>query len=253
MKKKSLFSAALVCSLGLLLTGCNQGQGLTLTEQDQQLVTEYAVSVLMKYNAGSNMRVLSGQELLQAETEEQARQDREARRQQLAEEYQGSQQAEETVSGSGTAAGSDSESETIANIEDLGSLMALDQITITYQNYEITDSYGEPDEEIMMAMDAAEGKSLLVAHFTVTNHSSETSHLDVLSQDGKFRLKADGKTLQAEYTLLLNDLSMYKGDLEAGASIDTVLIFEVSGEQEAAESLELIVSMGEQSGRITLK
>ncbi|MBQ9991527.1 MAG: hypothetical protein IJP31_11420 [Lachnospiraceae bacterium] len=253
MKKKSLFAVMLACSLGLALTGCSQSQELTLSEQDQQLVTEYAVNVLMKYNAGSNMRVLSGQELLQAEAEEQARLEREAKRQQLAADYQDSQQTQETVSGSSTSAGSTSEAETIATIEDLGNFMALDQIAITYQNYEITDSYQEPDGMGMMAIDAGNGKSLLVAHFTVSNNSGETRHLDVLSQNGKFRLKADSKAVQSEYTLLLNDLSMYKGDIEAGASLDTVLIFEVSQEQAAAESLELIISMDGQDGSITIK
>lgn len=255
MKKKSLFAVALVCALGLAVTGCNQNQELTLSQQDQELVTEYATSVLMKYNAGSNMRVLSGKELLQAEAEDQAAKEREAKRQQLAEEYQQSQQAQGTATtvSSGGKTQTTVPEQSIAMVEDLGSFFAIDQMTITYQNYEVTDSYGQPDEEVMMAMDATAGNSLLVAHFSVTNNSSETVHLDILSKEGKFRLKAGDKTLQSQYTLLLNDLSMYKGDIEAGATIDTVLIFELSQEQVNAESLELIVSLGEQRGSIVLK
>ncbi|MGN0306584.1 MAG: hypothetical protein ACI4DN_00055 [Lachnospiraceae bacterium] len=255
MKRRNIFAAVCICSLGLALTGCgdlNVGQELTMTEEEQKLVTEYAANILMKYNAGSNMRVLSGRELLLAEAQEEAQKEQEEKRQQLAEEYQNSQGTKNVTTVSGNSSLGSSEAEMTA-IEDLGSFFAFDSLSIVYQDYEITDSYGQGDEEIMMAMDATAGKKLLVAHFAVTNNSSETVQLDVLSREGKFRLKADGTTLQSQYTLLLNDLSMYKGDIEAGAVVDTVLIFELSQEQAEAESLSLLITLGDQRGSITLK
>lgn len=255
MKKKNLLAAVFICSLSLMMAGCKEQEvALSLTEEEQQLVAGYAASVLMKYNAGSNMRVLSGAQLEQAQIEDQARKEKEARRQQLAEEYRNSQQENpQIVGGSDTTGGQKGTVETTPTIQDLGSFLALDNFTISYQNYEVTDSYGQPDQGLMMAMDATEGNKLLVAHFSVTNNSGEMQQLDVLSLGGKFRLKADGKTIQSQYTLLLNDLSMYKGQIEAGGTIDTVLVFEISEQQEAAERVELIVSLNGQQGSISLK
>ena len=46
---------------------------------------------------------------------------------------------------------------------------------------------------------------------------------------------------------------MYKGEIEAGATIDTVLVFEISEEQVSPSQLELTVSLGEQKGTINLQ
>ncbi|MCI6811335.1 MAG: DUF5067 domain-containing protein [Lachnospiraceae bacterium] len=254
MKKKKLLVAAIICSFGLTMAGCG-GQELTLslTEEEQKLVSGYAASVLMKYNVGSNMRVLSGEELTQAEIAEQAQKEKEARRQQLAEEYRNAEQVSQTTSSMNTSGSQSGTGETIAAIEDLGNFMALEDFSITYQNYEVTDSYGQMDDGLMMAMDATAGNKLLVAHFSVTNNTGEVRELDILSMGGRFRLTVDGKTLQSQYTLLLNDLSMYKGQIEAGVTMDMVLVFEISQEQEAAESMELIVNLNGQKGSIVLK
>ena len=260
MKKRNLFLAALICSLGLSIAGCGN-QELTLTENEQQLVAEYAASVLMQYNAGSNMRVLTGKRLELAETEEQARKEQEAKRQQAAMEYQnGRGTASATTTTTTTVGGAEgivtstTAVQNVTAIEDLGNFFAADGFSITYQNYEVTDSYADPQEgDLMMSMDATAGRKLLVAHFSVTNNSREAAMLDVLSLGGKFRLKIDGETLQSQYTLLLNDLSMYKGEIEAGATIDTVLVFEISEEQVSPSQLELTVSLGEQKGTINLQ
>ena len=254
MKKKKLLVAAIICSFGLMMAGCG-GQELTLslTEEEQKLVSGYAASVLMKYNVGSNMRVLSGEELTQAEIAEQAQKEKETRRQQLAEEYRNAEQVSQTTNSMNTSGGQSGTGETIAAIEDLGNFMALEDFSITYQNYEVTDSYGQMDDGLMMAMDATAGNKLLVAHFSVTNNTGEVRELDILSMGGRFRLTVDGKTLQSQYTLLLNDLSMYKGQIEAGVTMDMVLVFEISQEQEAAESMELIVNLNGQKGSIVLK
>ncbi len=262
MKKRNYLIAALICSLSLSLAGCGS-QELNLTESEQKLITEYAASILMQYNAGSNMRILTGRELELAEAEEQVRLEQEARRQQAALEYQnaGGEAGTTTTTTVGGAEGmvtSTAAGDNVAAISDLGNFFATEGLSagfsITYQNYEVTDSYSDPQEgDLMMAMDATPGKKLLVVHFSVTNNNGEAALLDVLSLGGKFRLKIDGETILSQYTLLLNDLSMYKGTIEAGATMDAVLVFEISEAQSAPGELELSVALGEQRGVIRLQ
>lgn len=256
MKKRNFILAVLMCFLGTSITGCSEQELITLTEGEQQIVAEYAASVLMQYNAGSNMRVLTGKKLAQAEAKDQARKEQEARRQQAIMDYQSANGTKKmtTVGPDGAVTTTTPGENSVAVIEDLGSFFAVDGFSITYQNYEVVDTYADSHEEnMMMAMDATTGNKLLVVHFAVTNNNGEAALLDVLSLEGKFRLKADGETFQSQYTLLLSDLSMYKGEIAGGATVDTVLVFEIPEELSAPGSLELVVSLGEQKGTISLQ
>ncbi len=220
MNKKNRIRLITVCMSGILLTGCaNQYPNLSLNEADKKLVANYASSVLMSYNAGSNMRVLSGTEYEIAQAEETARLEKEERRRQLAEEHEqknevSSETNTEAENGSEGGNGGEVTAEipSVPSIEDMGSFLSLADYSISYQYYEVLDSYTGSQESSAMAVDAGAGKKLLVAHFGVSNHSDQVNHLDILSQDIDFSLTAGSETIQAEFTLLLNDLSMYKGD-----------------------------------------
>ena len=260
MNKKNLRRVISICMFSFLLTGCaQQYPNLSLSEGDQKLVTNYAVGILMKYNAGSNMRVLSGAQLEIAQIEETARLEKEARRQQLADEYAAGKKNDENASQDSTittvgSGGEVSESSVaaVSTIGDLGSFLSMPDYSITYQYYEILDSYVSTEDHSAMALEAGDGKRLLIAHFAVTNNGAEAAHLDVLSQDIDFRLVTGTKEVPAEFTLLLNDLSMYKGDVEAGSTLDTVLVFEVTDEEAAVGGLQILVSMGSSEGSINL-
>ena len=115
----------------------------------------------------------------------------------------------------------------ISYITDMSQVIGTDAFSIVYDGYEITDSYPNSGDDILMAMDATSGKLLMVTKYKVTNISGQTENFDMFSKKGKFRLDLNGERYKSQYTLLLDDLSMYKGDIESGESIDTVLIFEV--------------------------
>jgi len=107
MKNRKI-SLMLLFSFALTLTGCNKEEniqnqnqvvvtetpeeidetGFGITLEEQRMCAEYAAGVLMKYNAGSNMRVLEGMKLQNMEAKEQAQKAQEEKREQLAAEYQ---------------------------------------------------------------------------------------------------------------------------------------------------------------------
>lgn len=257
MKKIKINTILLVVLAAVLLTGCNKEEAAVpeeeimesgLTEAQQQMYAEYAAGVLMKYNAGTNMRVLEGQQLVREEEEENARKEQQAKREQRVEEYQQNKNQE-------SSSVSDNSASAVAYIDDMGTLLGMESFSIVYTGYEITESYpSEAGEDIFVAMDATPGNTLLVAKFAVTNTGSDTQNFDMFSEQGKFRINVNGKTVGAQYTLLLDDLSMYKGDIEAGATVNTVLVFEIPQEQaEGLGSLNMTIRTEDISGTMLLQ
>lgn len=255
MKKNKLASFLIICMFSAMLVGCNKEETeviieteeenmFGLTESEQKMYAEYAAGVLMKYNAGSNMRVLEGQTLIDQEAKEQAAKEQAEKRAQLAAEYEANKKSSSTKDkqNSGSGSSSTSEGTGVSYISDMSVATGTENFSISYVGYEVTDSYPNTGDDIFMAMDATQGKVLLVTKYNVTNISGQTEKLDMFSKQAKFRLNLNGKRYQSQYTLLLDDLSMYKGDIDAGAIIDTVLIFEIP-ETEASNISDMVLSI----------
>ena len=110
-------------------------------------------------------------------------------------------------------------------INDLSTATGTEAFSIQYDGYEVTSSYSGMED--FFTVEATPGKVLLVTKFAVTNISDQSENLNLYSAQTKFKLKLNEESYKAQQTLLLNDLSMYKEDLEAGATAQTVLVFEI--------------------------
>lgn len=258
MKKNKLTSFLFICMFSAMLTGCNKEETeaavevgteeenmFGLTEGEQKMYAEYAAGVLMKYNAGSNMRVLEGKTLINQEAKEQAQKEREERREQLAAEYEANKKNNSSKNdgqSSGSSSSGSSSGTGISYISDMSAATGMDAFSISYEGYEVTDSYPSSGDDVFMAMDATQGKVLLVTKFNVTNISGQTENFNMFSKQATFRLNLNGERYKSQYTLLLDDLSMYKGDIDAGENIDTVLIFEIP-EASASNVNDMVLSI----------
>lgn len=240
MKKNKLASFLIISLISVMLIGCKKEEAVVeveveteeenmfgLTEDEQKMYAEYAAGVLMKYNAGTNMRVLEGQTLKNQEAKEEAAREQAARREQLAAEYASNKNDSSKKENQSSKGESSSASQGISYISDMSAATGNNAFTITYAGYEVTDSYPNSGDDILMAIDAGQGKLLLVTKFLVTNVSGQTENFDMFSKQAKFKVNINGTGYKSQYTLLLDDLSMYKGDVDAGNTIDTVLIFEI--------------------------
>lgn len=258
MKKNKLTSIFIICMFSAMLVGCNKEKETEvaveveteeenmfgLTESEQKMYAEYAAGALMKYNAGTNMRVLEGQKLINQEAKEQAAKEQAEKRAQLAAEYEANKNSssknENQSSGSGSSGSSQGTG--ISYISDMSVAAGTNAFSVTYDGYEIADSYPNSGDDLLMAMDATQGKLLLVTKYRVTNISGQTENFDMFSKQAKFRLNLNGERYKSQYTLLLDDLSMYKGDIDAGATINTVLIFEIP-EAAASNISDMVLSI----------
>ena len=257
MKKSKIIFFLIICILVTVLTGCSKKEAedivgveveeenmFGLTGSEQMMYAEYAAGVLMKYNAGSNMRVLEGQQLINQEKKEQAAREQEERRQQLAAEYEANKKNNSNKNETSNSGGfGDSSGERgVSYISDMSVATGTDAFSIIYDGYEITDVYPNSGDDLFMAMDARAGKVFLVTKFSVTNNSGQTETFDMFSKQGKFRLNMNGERYKSQYTLLLDDLSMFKGDVEVGETINTVLIFEIP-ESAVANVNDMVLSI----------
>lgn len=256
MKKNKLAFFLIIGMCVMMLGGCKnkeeaviaavEEEGIFgLTESEQKMYAEYAAGALMKYNAGTDMRILEGQTLINQEAKEQAEREQAAKREQAAAEYEAnkknnSNKNDESNSSNGSSGSSGGSG--ISYISDMAQATGMNAFSIIYDGYEITDSYPNSGDDMLMAMDATSGKLLMVTKYKVTNISGQAENFDMFSKQGKFRLDLNGKRYKSQYTLLLDDLSMYKGNLDAGETMEGVLIFEIP-ETEASNIDEMILSI----------
>lgn len=273
MKKNKVTSLLIIGICSAMLVGCNKDKDeavaevvveteekymFGLTDSQQKVYAEYAAGVLMKYNAGSNMRVLEGKKLTQQEEKEQALKEQQEKREKAAAEYEANKKTnkKENQSSTSNSGSSSSNSSTggISYISDMASATGMDSFSITYDGYEIADSYPNSGEDVILAMDATEGNLFLVTKYRVTNTGSQTEDFNMFSKQAKFRVSVNGERYKSQYTLLLDDLSMYKGDVEAGETIETILLFEIP--ETAASNINdmvLYITVGDEVNSMQLQ
>lgn len=248
-----------LCLIALAFSfACTAGCGnmaAEVSEENQKLVAEYAAGLLLKYNAGGGSRILEGQKLAEEEAKEAAEAEREQKRLQAAADYEASKgQPKESSSGGNGGNGTGTAAQE-SYLEDMAPLFGFDNFSVRYTDCEITDSYPSDNrEDMFMAMDATPGKKLLVAKFAVTNEGSQAEDFDMFEKQGKFRLNTQEGSIGSQYTLLLDDLSVYKGEIEAGQTEEMVLIFEIS--ETLAENpgeMTLSVSCGGNKGKLRMQ
>lgn len=269
MSGNKLAPFLIICMCSAMLVGCNKEEEeivtetvieteeknmFGLTDSEQKMYAEYAAGVLMKYNAGSNMRVLEGQTLAKQEAKEEAAREQAARREQLAAEYEAnkSQSNKTDNQTSGSNSSGSSQGSSVSYISDMAVATGMNLFTITYSGYEIADTYPSSGEDALLAIDAGQGKSLLITKFLVSNISGQTENFDMFSKQPKFKVNLNGANYKSQYTLLLDDLSMYKGDIEAGAIVDTVLVFEIP-ESVASNLGDMVLSVTTEDGTSSMQ
>lgn len=242
MKKRVIGGLAVVCS-ALIATGC--GNSIPeMTEEQQELVVEYAAGVVLKYDKNYEGK------LVELTLEEDAAEEAEAP---TAPENEELPESTESVENDVTII------DNTENVEEvtytIESLLQLDPVGITYMGYEISDLYPSENEgdDLYFIMNATDGNKLLVLKFLAENASDQDMELNIAESNARFKIDVDGVTKNALTTMLVNDLAYYKGTLAAGESTELVLVCEISDAQaEEISSLSLIVKSVDNTATISL-
>lgn len=215
----------LLCGIGAacILTGC--GTTVELTEEENEVITEYAVSLLLKYDKNYNNHLVDltlyeeEQDSLQ---EEMPKEDVVPEQEEpLPEENQESETVDTTVA--------DAEEEVpISSIEEF---YGIPGFTFQYTGYDIAMQYPEMTEntaDAFFAMEASPGTQLLILKFQAINQSGVESELNMMDYNTKIKVSVNGEASKfALSTMLLNDLQTYRGSIGAYELAELVAIVEV--------------------------
>ncbi|MEG1848598.1 MAG: hypothetical protein RR238_09035 [Lachnospiraceae bacterium] len=223
-KGKQYLTMAVVMSQVLLITGCQNSTIPEMTAKQTELVSEYAANLMLTHNKNASTGIATQEEI----AKEEAKQERQRKRDEAA--ANAAQKTEES-----NAAGTTGTTEASPTYVEMNQILGLEGTTITYQGYEVCSSYPSGEEESdYFALDAAEGKQLLVVKFAL--NATEEREINILEQYPLFRIAINGGNPKPILTtMLLNDLSTYKDTVLANTPVETVLVVEIP--QEEAENI----------------
>lgn len=233
-----IMALALALAAAFTFTGC--GEALyEMTPEEESAVVSYASHVVAKYNSYQrDGEVFVSQEILDGEEEEEkdSPPDTQQEMPDTQQEISDTQQSDEQSADQNSQGAGDQES-TVSIKEALG----LDGITAQYGGASLCGVYDKSDS---FAVDAEPGKQLLVMSVKLTNETGEAVNLDILQKKPSFEAVVNGdKNVQAQMTILPNDLATYQGSIPPGESVDTVLIFQVPEEMESVSGIELGITI----------
>lgn len=238
MKKVSVLLCGVAAAL--LMTGC--GEMPDLTESETELITEYAVGVMLKHNRMQSSRLVDVAVDEDAEEEEPEA---------VIEEPEEQPEPAETAE----AADVSRDEETQPSVSSVEQYYGISNIMITYTGYETAASYPHQTEEAapFLSMDATPGTDLLVLKFNAQNSTGEDQALNLLGYGARFRVSVNGGASKgALATMLVNDMQTYNNVIPANSAVELVTIVEVP-QGTGVGSIDLILRGGEQDGTLHLQ
>ena len=263
MKKLlGLFSAVLISSFLLCACGSEVPE---LSEEDNELVAEYAASLLLKYDANYNGLYATEEEVAAADElalkEAERKRETEEKKAILEGYKNGSQSSdsEESDDDSGNSTGTDQTVEpaiTLADNVDFVTFLEMEGFSVVYTGYTISDTYPvNPDENTFLTTHTTEGNKLVVINFDVTNTLNQQAELDLLTKKIGFNVIIDQSIEEPSLvSMQLDDLTTYSGKFKAGETRKLMLMIEV--EQATAEQigkLDLKLSYHDNDGNVPLQ
>ena len=245
MKNKKMRPCIILLAGTLLvsLSGCGNTIP-ALSEEQEALVVEYASTAVLKHDANYqgklvDLSTLSNEE----ETPEEETTQEPVEEADIPKEPEQMQEPQQDVLSAEQA-----EAEIQADAEQI---LGLQDVSLTYSEYEVDEFYPKNGNEIYFVMNATPGNNLLVVKFTLRNLLNEEQ--DIQIQPGTVRVKIimNGEEKNALTTMLLNDLAAYQGTLGPNEETELVVVGEYPVEDlQVIDSLS--VKLKNESGEVIL-
>lgn len=244
MKTKSAEKIIILGMVSCLLMGC--GNSIPeVTEEEASLIATYAADVTLGHNKESKSRLIDT-EAEKARLEELSAKIADLNKKQAAEE---NAETGQTYVNDGAAV------QTEYKAENMADFIGLDGFQVSYDGYEIKNSYStDESDEWEPTFDATTGKNLLIVKLKITNVGGVPAVADVLSKDMMFSIQGDnGIGGMAFVTMLLNDFAFAQDEMEAGESRQYVLITQIDENITETQTLSLHMKKGDENMIVTLQ
>ncbi|MCR5033668.1 MAG: hypothetical protein K6A92_12515 [Lachnospiraceae bacterium] len=244
----------------LLLTGC--GSAIPeLSEEDSELVSNYAAELLLVYGTNYDSRLVDTsvmpEDLLKLQEQWAAEEAAALAEQKESEESTdlpddggAAAQSSDTGNGSTPSGGPKSTNE---HQTDLTTALKIPEgMTAEFVGYDTFQSFVGGDNNAFSIV-ASPGKQLLVVQLNFYNGSGMDQELDFLDAFPNIIARINhAHANSAQLTVLTNDLITYKGNVPAGDSRLLCLVFEISDSITSIESLDLVITISNDVNAVTL-
>lgn len=271
--KKFTCVICITALLVLTLAGC--GSVPDMTEEQEEMVSEYAVSLLLKYDEANHSRLVDVDSTIAAyeaakklhdqaeeayykriEEEENKRREEAQNQDDKNSEYSQNTAASDN---DGNGHGNDGEDgygrndgsggAVVVDNASIEEFLGLSGFGFVYAGFDIMNDYPEDSMDFVPYISASEGGDLCVVYFNVTNMSSDSKTLDILNMVPMtyFKLAINGDNFHSVLrTLLEDDMAVYEGDFAPGETKRLVLITEVR-EGTQISTVDLRITQGSDS------
>lgn len=259
--KRGYISIVISLTAMLFLTACASIP--EMEPEEEEMVTEYAASLLLKYDSENHSRLVPVDNYISAydtakrihdDAEEKYYADLKAEEEQRKMEAKAQEELNNKASESDTVFIEDGEEQKevsgtpVVDARSIADILGAKDFSIEYSDFEVVDSYPDGVEDVFFSMDATSGNQLLVVGFNVTNLSSQDNELDVFNVDPTFKLSVNGGKYSSVFKtfILEDDLSLFLGNFSANQTQRLVLVTEIP-KGTSVDSLGLRVTVGSDS------
>lgn len=238
--KKAIIVAGVAA---LMLTGC-AGE-VELSEEDTVRVAQYAADLVLKYDNNYKERLLTLDEQAEAREKLRLAAEKDEKLQELLEQKNNAKTEKDTgKTETGTNnGGTEGETQEEAVMYALNDVVKVDGFTFQNNGYDVLDEYPKVSQDgnnMAMELTAASGKKLLVLKYGITNITDSKAECNLFDKDISAKVVVNGNiNADSMITMLLNDFSTLKTDIDPGTTYEAVLIFEIPEEASDIQSLAL--------------
>ncbi len=218
---KKMFVLCLTASLCISLFGCAKMP--KLTEDEEELVAEYAAALLLKYDSENHSRLVDIKDKVSAfedakalhdlqeenyynnlNAEEQKRLEETREQEEANKEY-----ANNTTVVDKTSPESDYNSNTHITVDNVpvGEFLGLSGVSIDYAGADVLSEYPDSEDVVSVTMLPKAGNSLLIVYFNVSNNTDSNRTVNIAGIAPSALLNVNGAGFKrAETTILEDDL-----------------------------------------------
>lgn len=257
-KKKTLVLAALSFSGILFLSGCGMTE---LTDAESRVIASYAADVLLSYDA-SYAKQFVMEATNETEPPKEKTDSKKNKTKEPAKENNKNETAKSTQTPAPPAATQPVGQQDVAQQPDaptegesssqamtpakVAEVFGLKNIEISYKGYEVMQKYPAADGgQLTFQMQASENHKLLIYSFDLTNVGTESANCNMIGQNLKFRMSVDDIYINAQKTLLQDDLSQLNVVLQPQETKRGVIVCQVPADYEPqTNNLSLVVRTG---------
>ncbi len=220
---KKLWCLLAILVLSVTLTGC----GVELSDEENRVIAEYAADLLLKYDRDYTSSLVEEEVPATEQTTQAPSTDSTT---EGTTEEPSTQPPQESSSTESPASEDTTGSSDAAGEIDIGKIVGLEGISITYNQCMFLDRYPSVDQDgAFIYLEADPGYQLVVIKFDIANITAQDIAVDLLNTDINYKLVYNQtKAASPMLTILMDDLGTYESVVPAGNEQSAVLVFQIS-------------------------